>query len=246
MKPKQDQEATTFQAFLLQGLSFLATPEGRHNPPEAQKSTQRSLILLQTILLDEGSQRCGTGSGAQKTEGGPGNGPVFLLCDCMRGPSHPPSSVGGKGHAAFRSGSSKPEPQQMEQAPQSADKSAAHRTSPANRGSQDPHAYVRLLKAPPPRTHTTRTARAWVGGGGGSSESWPLGTSAPGPALGPLHVCALGAGTGNRNGVELETEMGAGPPGKPRPARPASPAPPHHIFSRSLWYFSSRTLFFTD
>ena len=150
MKPKQDQEATTFQAFLLQGLSFLATPEGRHNPPEAQKSTQRSLILLQTILLDEGSQRCGTGSGAQKTEGGPGNGPVFLLCDCMRGPSHPPSSVGGKGHAAFRSGSSKPEPQQMEQAPQSADKSAAHRTSPANRGSQDPHAYVRLLKAPPP------------------------------------------------------------------------------------------------
>lgn len=49
-------------------------------------------------------------------------------------------------------------------------------------------------------------------------------------------------------GLELEAGMalvGIGPGAWPHPT-PARPGLPYRIFSRSVWYFSSRTLFFTD
>lgn len=89
------------------------------------------------------------------------------------------------------------------------------------------HMYMSLLAAPTPQPGAGVAAAAL-------SPS-PLAQHTPqGPYTSVLLALGLEVGT------ELE-----GVPG-PRPGSHRRLGPPYHIFSRSIRYFSSRTLFFTD
>lgn len=58
-------------------------------------------------------------------------------------PQPRPSSLGGRGHSEFKSGSTKPEPSQVEQVSQTMDRCAAHR-HPKHTGAPRTPTYTRV------------------------------------------------------------------------------------------------------